>query len=43
MNAPYDPTVSEQEAILNAMQAAGVRVIGGAIPPGDNGIGCYRG
>ena len=39
VNAPYNLTVPEQEAILSAMQTAGVRVIRGAIPSGDKGIG----
>jgi hypothetical protein len=38
VNAPYDLTIPEQETILNAMHAAGVRVIRGAIP-GEKGTG----
>lgn len=38
VNAPYDLTVSEQEAILGAMQKAGVRVIRVAVPLNDKGI-----
>src|SRR3984885_3565466 len=38
VNAPYNLTIPEQETILNAMHAAGVRVIRGAIP-GETGTG----
>jgi hypothetical protein len=37
VNAPYNLTVPEQETILNTMHEAGVRVIRGAIPPGEKG------
>jgi hypothetical protein len=39
VNAPYNVTADEQESILAALQHAGVRVIRGAIPPGDKGRG----
>jgi hypothetical protein len=38
VNAPYDLAIPEQEAILEAMKKAGVRVIRAAIPLGDKGM-----
>jgi hypothetical protein len=42
VNAPYNLTVPEQETILNAMHAAGVRVIRDAIPSGEKGTSWAR-